>query len=262
MELELHTRRLRDIGLNAYESRAYLVLIGHSHFKALEVAGRARIPRQKIYEVLDSLVEKGFVRVVQGKTKQFSAVEPRLAMGAYLQRGRERFEREIKERQRLADMLGDDLDAIFADGNQGSGPLDYLRIVTDTVQTAEEYRRMLQQCSVEYVEFARPPYGSDPGREPIVHELLKRDVSCRLLFDAETVDEAVLPVLESAGAVVRTAPKLPMKLALFDQRRGMISLSDPVISNPQVTALVFEHESLTSAMASLFEDFWARSRSS
>ena len=53
------------------------------------------------------------------------------------------------------------LDAIFADGNQGSGPLDYLRIVTDTVQTAEEYRRMLQQCSVEYVEFARPPYGSD-----------------------------------------------------------------------------------------------------
>jgi hypothetical protein len=92
--------------------------------------------------------------------------------------------------------------------------------------------------------------------------LLKREVSCRLLFDAETVDEAVLPVLERAGAVVRTAPKLPMKLALFDQRRGMISLSDPVISNPQVTALVFEHESLTSAMASLFEDFWARSRSS
>ena len=50
-----------------------------------------------------------------------------------------------------------------------------------------------------------------------------------------------------------------MKLALFDRRRGMISLSDPVVSNPQVTALVFEHESLTSAMASLFEDFWTRS---
>src|SRR5690606_15850518 len=90
MELELHTRRLQDIGLNAYESRAYLVLIGHSHFKALEVAGRARIPRQKIYEVLDSLVEKGFVRVVQGKAKQFSAVEPRLAMDSYLQRRKER----------------------------------------------------------------------------------------------------------------------------------------------------------------------------
>ena len=61
MELELQTRRLQQVGLNAYESRAYMVLIGHQRFKALEVAGRARIPRQKIYEVLDSLIEKGFV---------------------------------------------------------------------------------------------------------------------------------------------------------------------------------------------------------
>ena len=79
MEREQNIRRLQDVGLNAYESRAYLVLIGHSSFKALEVAGRAGIPRQKIYEVLDSLVEKGFVRVVQGKAKLFSAVEPSLA---------------------------------------------------------------------------------------------------------------------------------------------------------------------------------------
>src|SRR5690606_28299969 len=127
MELELHTRRLQDIGLNAYESRAYLVLIGHSHFKALEVAGRSNIPRQKIYEVLDSLVEKGFVRVVQGKAKQFSAVEPELALEGYLQRKKEGFEREWQERQRLAGMLGADLSAVFADGNQGRGPLDYLR---------------------------------------------------------------------------------------------------------------------------------------
>ena len=259
MELELHTRRLQDIGLNAYESRAYLVLIGHSHFKALEVAGRARIPRQKIYEVLDSLVEKGFVRVVQGKAKQFSAVEPRLALDSYLQRRKERFHKELDERQRLAGMLGDDLDAIFASGNVGSGPLDYLRIVTDTAQTAEEYRRMLKQCAVEYLEFARPPYGSDPGREPIVLELLEREVSCRLVFDAKTVDEGAVPALEKAGASIRRSQNLPMKLALFDRRRGMISLSDPVVSNPEVTALVFEHESLASAMASLFEDFWKRS---
>ncbi|MCY4187481.1 MAG: helix-turn-helix domain-containing protein, partial [Bryobacterales bacterium] len=66
MELEAQARRLHDIGLNAYESNAYLVLIGHLQFKALDVASRANIPRAKIYEVLNSLVDKGFVRVVQG----------------------------------------------------------------------------------------------------------------------------------------------------------------------------------------------------
>ncbi|MEZ5364614.1 MAG: helix-turn-helix domain-containing protein [Bryobacterales bacterium] len=258
VEREQNIRRLQDVGLNAYESRAYLVLIGHSSFKALEVAGRAGIPRQKIYEVLDSLVEKGFVRVVQGKAKLFSAVEPSLALEGYLRRKKEAFEREWQERQRLAGMLGDDLSETFTDGNRGHGPLDYLRIVTDTAQTAEEYRRMLRACMSEYLEFARPPYSVDPGREPIVQQMLAKGVNCRLLFMAGTVEREELSPLKQAGAKVRTIDALPMKLALFDEVRGMISLNDPVVTNPQITALVFEHESLSSAMTSLFEEFWSR----
>ena len=76
-------RRLQQIGLNAYEARSYMVLLGHPRFKALELAARAHVPRQKVYEVLDSLVEKGFALVVQEKTKLFSAVE--LALERYCQ---------------------------------------------------------------------------------------------------------------------------------------------------------------------------------
>src|SRR5260370_26393762 len=62
-------QRLQSMGLNAYEARSYLVLVGYPRFKALELAARAHVPRQKIYEVLDSLVEKGFAQVIQEKTK-------------------------------------------------------------------------------------------------------------------------------------------------------------------------------------------------
>src|ERR1700733_6683251 len=41
----------RGVGLNANESRRYLVLPGHSRFKALDLAPRSHIPRQKIYQV-------------------------------------------------------------------------------------------------------------------------------------------------------------------------------------------------------------------
>ena len=80
------------MGLNAYEARSYLVLVGHPRFKALELASRAHVPRQNIYEVLDSLNEKGFAQVVQEKTKLFSAVEPGLAIPAYLERQRQQLE--------------------------------------------------------------------------------------------------------------------------------------------------------------------------
>ncbi len=262
MDLEAEARRLQQIGLNAYESRAYLVLIGHRRFKALEVAGPARIPRQKIYEVLDSLVEKGFVRVVQGKAKQFSAVEPQLALDAFLARKREAYEREFEDRRGLATLLSGNLAEVYAAGNQGYGPLNYIRIVADTSQIAEEYRRFLLETTEEYLELARPPYAVQPMQEPMVQKLLSNGANCRLLYESHMLDEeqrSQLKQLEKAKANIRVLGELPIKLALFDNQRGMISLDDPVASRPRITALVFDHKQLGAAMLSLFDDCWNRS---
>ena len=138
-------RRLQQLGLNAYESRSYLVLLGHPKFKALELAARAHVPRQKIYEVLDSLVEKGFAQVVQEKTKLFSAVEPSLAIPGYLGRKRQILEQELTDNGRAGTGLIDDLKALYSEGQGGRGTLDFLRIVTEPAQTAAEYRRMLAE---------------------------------------------------------------------------------------------------------------------
>src|SRR3982074_1262770 len=97
MDFQRFWRRLQQLGLNAYEARSYLVLIGHPRFKALELAARAHVPRQKIYEVLDSLVEKGFAQVVQEKTKLFSAVEPSLAVPGFLARQRQAMEQDLTD---------------------------------------------------------------------------------------------------------------------------------------------------------------------
>src|SRR5579862_6546121 len=109
-------RRLQQLGLNAYESRSYLVLLGHPKFKALELAARAHVPRQKIYEVLDSLVEKGFAQVVQEKTKLFSAVDPSLAIPGYLARRSRALQTELTEQARLANGLIDELRAAYQEG--------------------------------------------------------------------------------------------------------------------------------------------------
>src|SRR5271169_561904 len=95
-------RRLQQLGLNAYESRSYLVLLGHPKFKALELAARSHVPRQKIYEVLDSLVEKGFAEVIQEKTKLFSAVPPDQAIPSYLARRAQTLEHQLADQARAA----------------------------------------------------------------------------------------------------------------------------------------------------------------
>src|ERR1700735_1803065 len=131
VEFRRFWQRLQAIGLNAYEARSYLVLVGHPRFKALELAARAHVPRQKIYEVLDSLVEKGFAQVIQEKTKLFTAVSPDQAIPSSLARRQLALEQELADQSKAAQEMTGELMAAYAQGQGGRGTLDYLRIVSD-----------------------------------------------------------------------------------------------------------------------------------
>ena len=256
---EIYWRRLQQIGLNAYEARSYLVLVGHPRFKALELAARANVPRQKIYEVLDSLVEKGFAQVIQEKTKLFFAVEPGLAIPAFLERQKEAVEHELEQQRRAGQSLAHELKVSYAAGQDGRGNLDYLRIVTDPAQIAIHYRSMLSSVERDYVEFSRPPYAVDPLDEQLVKQCCVRGVRCRLLFEASATDHAHSSRLEEyrqAGVEVRIAAELPMKLAVFDGSQGLVALLDPVTTRPAWTAVVFDHAGFAGAMRTLFDQCW------
>ena len=262
MDFQRFWRRLQQLGLNAYEARSYLVLIGHPRFKALELAARAHVPRQKIYEVLDSLVEKGFAQVVQEKTKLFSAVEPSLAVPSYLSRRAQMLQQEFTEQSRMGTGLIDDLTSAYSEGQGGRGTLDYLKIVGDPGQIAMQYRRMLADVKTEYVEFSRPPYAVDPLDEQLVKQARDRGVLCRLLIEGGAMDDnhrQRLSDYASIGVEVRQIDSLPMKLAVFDGQHGMIALLDPVITKPTWTSVIFEHAALGEAMRGLFENHWRRS---
>jgi hypothetical protein len=260
-DYQLNWRKLQQFGLNAYEARSYLVLLGHPRFKALELAARAHVPRQKIYEVLDSLVEKGFAQVVQERTKLFSSIDPSLAIPAYLGRRSKMMQTEFTEQSRLASGLIEDLRGSFLEGQDGRGTLDFLSLVNDPMQIAVHYRRMLTTASREYVEFSRPPFAVDPLDEQLVKDAATRGVNCRLLIEAGPIDEEHrnrLGEYRGLGIEIRFAERLPMKLALFDSKCGLVALLDPVLTRPAWTAVIFEHEGFAEAMAGLFESYWCR----
>jgi sugar-specific transcriptional regulator TrmB len=263
IEFEHFWRRLQQIGLNAYEARTYIVLLGHPRFKALELAARSDVPRQKIYEVLDSLAEKGFALVVQEKTKLFSAIEPGLAIPNYIARRHEHLRDELTQQGRYAETLVEDLNRAYSEGQEGRGTLDFLRIVAEPGHTAAHYRRLISNAEEEYVEFSRPPYAVDPFEERLVKEARIRGVSCRLLLESGQEDDEVfqqrLADYIEAGVEVRRIDKLPMKLAVFDGKRGMIALLDPLVTRPTWTAVMFEHPGMAEAMKGLFEEYWRRS---
>ncbi len=263
MDYQLNWRKLQQVGLNAYESRSYLVLMGHSRFKALELAARAHVPRQKIYEVLDSLVEKGFAQVVQEKTKLFSAVDPSLAIPGYLARRSKLLQHELTEQARLATGLIEDLRNAYHEGQDGHGTLDFLNLVNDPTQTAIHYRRMLTTVTKSFMEFSRAPFAVDPLDEQLVKDAADRGVQTRILIEAGALDaehQSRLGEYTEHKIQIRFSDRLPLKLALFDAKCGLVALLDPVLTRPSWTSVVFEHDGFAEAMAGLFESYWCRAR--
>lgn len=67
---------LREIGLNAYEIDSYLVLVSGGQMTAMAVSEQANVPYSKMYEVLNSLKEKGWIKSTESRPFKYYPVPP------------------------------------------------------------------------------------------------------------------------------------------------------------------------------------------
>jgi len=68
--------KLQRVGLTEYEAKAYLALLNTHLSTATQASEKSGVPRTKIYSVLESLRNKGWVRAYSGVPLLFKAVEP------------------------------------------------------------------------------------------------------------------------------------------------------------------------------------------
>ena len=77
MAISENTRdTLRDMGLNAYEIDAYTVLLEGGQMTAMEISRDATVPYSKIYDVLNSLKQKGWVKSSESRPFKYYPVPP------------------------------------------------------------------------------------------------------------------------------------------------------------------------------------------
>jgi sugar-specific transcriptional regulator TrmB len=73
--------RVKDyFGLNVYESKVWLALLGKGIASAGEIAEISRVPRSRTYDVLEGLEKKGFAIVKIGKPVKYIGVKPKIIL--------------------------------------------------------------------------------------------------------------------------------------------------------------------------------------
>jgi len=70
-------KQIKDyFGLNIYETKVWLALLGKGVASAGEIAEISRVPRSRTYDVLESLEKQGFAMMRLGKPVRYIAVKP------------------------------------------------------------------------------------------------------------------------------------------------------------------------------------------
>jgi len=93
--------KLKDFGLNSYESKLWVALLSRGISTAGELSDISNVPRSRAYDVLESLEKKGFIIVKVGKPIKYLAVPPR----EVVERVKSKVAEDAKEKTNILEQL-------------------------------------------------------------------------------------------------------------------------------------------------------------
>jgi HTH-type transcriptional regulator, sugar sensing transcriptional regulator len=250
-------RDLTELGLTTYEAKAYVALIGRDSFTAAQVARQGGLPRQRIYDVLGSLVEKGLASTRPGSVVKYAAVAPELAIERLVAAHR----RSLDALERSAADVIASLAPAFASGQGHTNPLEYIEVLRDAGAINERFAELQASVKQEILVFTKPPYAMTP-QENVEGLKVTRTHRARSVYEMSAFDDpkfiAAVERFIEAGEEARFVDSLPLKLVIIDETIVMFGMQDPVGSGLDLTIMVVEHPSLASILKTAFETTWQR----
>jgi sugar-specific transcriptional regulator TrmB len=247
--------QLTRLGLTSYEAKAYLTLIRRDSFTAAQVARQSGLPRQRIYDVLGSLVQKGLAAARPGTVVKYAATPPELAIELLLASHRD----QLAQMERDAQLMVTDLKPAFEAGQEHTDPLEYIEVLRDKRAINERFAELQAAVKREILVFTKPPYATPPQENVEGLEVIQAHEARSLyefsVFDDPAVARGVQRFVE-AGEQARFVPSLPLKLVIIDETIVMFGMEDPVAGSSELTIVVVEHQSLAKVLKTAFNSVW------
>ena len=248
--------RLVRLGLTTYEAKAYASLVRRDSYTAAQVARQAGLPRQRIYDVLASLVEKGLASTRPGAVVKYAAIAPDAAIDRLV--AARRIEMLELERDAVEVIAG--LGPQYEAGQVHSDPLEYIEVLRDRGAINERFAELQAGVKREILVFTKPPYATPP-QENVEGIEVTRTHEARSVYELSILDDPAtrdgVRRFIDAGEEARFVPEVPLKLVIIDEAIVMFGMQDPVGGREELTIMVVEHHALAQTLKLAFDSVWA-----
>ncbi|MFC7175742.1 TrmB family transcriptional regulator [Halosegnis marinus] len=261
------------LGLTEYEATALAELLRVGRTTAPNLAEATGIPKARIYGVLDSLADDGYLKVIPGRPKEYQPHDPETVLARAKENKRqeyESFERAVDEER---DAFLSRFEPAFASAAGGVTPAEELFYVVDVGDPSEsETRRLYHEAereayvltkSFEYLDAVRPAIEDAIDRGVAVHALfyhpdLLDDAERRVQADVVDTIRTDLPAIDFRFA---TGP-LPWRGTFvdpsmdYDGGEALFLVEEPDVPNHMRQAALTENGSFVAGFKRYFELVW------
>lgn len=255
--MENFLTKLKNSGLQEYESKAYYILATYGNLSAKDLAIKAEIPQTKVYSTLNKLIDKGLCIKVPGNKKIYKALQPSVAFSPILN--------EIKNKQSNLEQLVLELEDVYKSENKSID--DYIEVLTNNQQIHEKYVSLKNASQHELIAFIKPPFAHEGKKsklakqEQFESDKLKKGLVTKGIYEipeGENISFLIPHIKRSVekGEEARMLKSIPIKLHIFDERFVMMALKNSESSDSKLTMISIEHPDLAKAHKMLFEFMW------
>ena len=180
--------KLREFGLNNYETKLWVALLSEGVSTAGELSGVANVPRSRSYDVLESLRKKGFVIVKQGKPISYKAVPPEDVIKNTKERVNERANKQIKLIEELKTKnLFNELEKIYKQSTDLTEPNEFVGSFKDKTNIKNQLQYMLKNAK-NFVYITETTKGLNFNMDFLIKTLPaleKKGVDVRVIADID-----------------------------------------------------------------------------
>ena len=252
---------LIDLGLSEREARIYLALLNKRCATASELQKMSGVPQNKVYEIIGGLVRQGYcLERKVGRKRTFEIIDPKVALASPFQM--------LQKRLQDSYNLKKEMDALYAEGDNASMPLEYIEVLYGNDNIHHHYCQLVRNTDEELLGFGRGPYACDTTEKSEEQDqeekgVLDRGGAVRWVYEVRLPEEewiiSDLKSLQEKGAGIRIAQSLPLKMMIFDRKTLLVAEEEPLAERGELVMSIIKQRTVVNAFRALFEFFWHNS---
>jgi len=264
---------LTALELTEYEEQALETLLMLGQTTAPDLSEATGIPKARIYGVLDSLADDGYLKIIPGRPKMYQPKPPAEILDRAIEARRQNFETYQHELDEIREDFVDAFQPLYESASEAVTPTEELFHVVDVGDASEEETRRLYRDADAHIDIITKSFEYIDAVEPTLEAAIEAGAAVRILFlhpsklttDNQPIQRGIVEYIHDAYPGIETRFSenlLPWRGTIidpsmdYDQGEAIMLVEEKNIPLHKRQAAVTENGSFVAGLERYFELIW------